>query len=244
MLGFLGRGGVLEVEDEAGKRYALRWLGATGLPEATALLKLAHENLVTTLDVFVERGHLCLVMEKIVGRTLGEARRFEPRQALVVVRQILDGVGHAHSLGIIHGDLKPDNVMLVDMGGWERVKILDVGLARLQTVTGTARYMAPEQGFGRTADTRADLYAVGIMLYELFSGAPPFDAPDPYAVMQLHATMPVPSLMGVANGAKWCTPELLALVGIALAKDPAHRFATALVMRAALDRAFTSLDRT
>jgi serine/threonine-protein kinase len=253
-LGRGGMGGVWEVEDGAGQRYAMKSPASIENPELTkrfareanALRLLEHPNLVTGVDVFAEGGALYLVMEYVRGRTLSKAGAMHPRNALVIVRQILDGVGHAHALGLVHRDLKPDNIMLVDMGGWERVKIVDFGLVKLLgdaevaigggrltrtgIVSGTPAYMSPEQALGRLVDGRADLYAIGVILYELLAGKLPFDHPDSSILMRMHVKMPVPPL-DVA-------PELAALVGGALAKDPAHRFATSAAMIAALDHAF------
>jgi serine/threonine protein kinase len=269
-LGRGGMGGVVEVEDDAGTRYALKVpvQDVEGMDvtrrfarEANALRLLDHPNLVAAVDVFTEAGRLFLVMEKVVGEPLTQAIDFgpmHPRRALVIVRQILAGVGHAHGQGLVHRDLKPDNILLVDMGGWERVKIIDFGIVKLAgdvaaafgagalTSTGfsvgTPRYMAPEQALGRSVDTRADLYSVAVILYELLAGRAPFDDPDPLEMMRMHVKAAVPSLREVTGGPPWCTPQLVALVEGALAKDPAHRFPSAEVMTAALDDAFGSLD--
>ena len=108
------------------------------------LYTLVHPNLVAAVDVFVEAGYLFLVMEKVEGPTLGQVLYREPaagdkpvkvalgpRRALVTARQILDGAGHAHAHHLVHRDLKPDNILLLDMGGWERVKIIDFGIVKL-----------------------------------------------------------------------------------------------------------------
>jgi len=269
-LGRGGMGGVLEVEDDAGTRYALKVpvQDIEGIDvtrrfarEANALRLLDHPNLVAAVDVFSEAGRLFLVMEKVTGEPLANAIDFgpvHPRRALVLGRQILAGVGHAHAQGLIHRDLKPENILLVDMGGWERVKIIDFGIVKLAGdvaaafgagaltstgfVVGTPRYMAPEQALGRAVDTRADLYAVGVLLYEMLAGRAPFEDPDPVELLRLHAKAPIPGLREVTGGAPWCTPELLALVEGALSKDPFYRFPTAEVMTASLDAAFGSLD--
>jgi serine/threonine-protein kinase len=269
-LGRGGMGGVYEVEDSLGARFALKAPLVDVQPmgevtrrfarEANALRLLDHPHLVAAVDVFVETGFLFLVMEKVAGRTLTDAAvaGLTPRQTLVLTRQILEGVAHAHGHGIIHRDLKPDNVLLIDQGGWERVKIIDFGLAKLTgdaeaafgasaltstgRVFGTPAYMAPEQALGRLVDGRADLYAIGVVLYELLAGRLPFDAADPLALMRMHAKLEPPRLDEVTRGAGWCTPQLTALVHGALAKAPTERFATANVMIAALDDAFQSLD--
>jgi serine/threonine-protein kinase len=235
--------------------------------EANALRMLDHPNLVAAIDVFVDQGSLCLVMEKVTGRTLyaaitagkqGAPDGLSPRQALVLTRQILEGVGHAHAQGIVHRDLKPDNVLLVDMGGWERAKIIDFGLVKLVgdaaaaygsnvltrtgLVFGTPAYMAPEQAVGRPVDTRSDIYAIGILLFEMLTGRRPFEDPDPQMVMRQHVRQPPPRLDEITQGAPWCTPYMLALVGGALVKEPEHRYQSAEQMIAVLDDAFASID--
>jgi serine/threonine-protein kinase len=270
-LGRGGMGGVWEVEDDAGNRYALK-SPATGMSshvdltrrfarEANALRLLDHPNLVRAIDVFVDSDCLLLVMERVIGRTLTAAiaeGAFEARRALVVTRQILEGLAHAHAQGLVHRDLKPDNVMLVDMGGWERAKIVDFGLVKLLgdaeaalgagkltrtgVVSGTPAYMAPEQALGRLVDERTDLYAVGIILFELLTGRAPFDDPDPIGLMRMQVKAPPPRLDAVIGDRRWCTDELVALVDRALAKQSDVRFPDAPAMIAALDRAFGSLD--
>ncbi len=270
-LGRGGMGGVWEVEDAAGNRHALKSpaIGMTPDPEllkrfareANALRMIEHPNLVAAVDVFVEAGGLYLVMERVEGQTLTKAidgRPLQTRRALVIARQLLEGLGHAHANGLIHRDLKPENVMLVDMGGWERVKIVDWGLVKLigdaeavmgggkltrtGIVQGTPRYMAPEQALGRVVDGRADLYALGVILFEMLTGRVPFDHQDPVTLLRMQVKQPAPRLDVVAAGAAWCTPELVSLVGSALAKQPDERPANALAMIDALDTAFRSLD--
>jgi serine/threonine protein kinase len=270
-LGRGGMGGVWEVGDEAGNRYALK-SPAQGMQTSPELMKrfarevnavrmLDHPNLVSAADVFVEAGCLFLVMEKVVGQTLTALIHEGPlqaRRALVIVRQLLDGVGHAHAQGLVHRDLKPDNIMLVDMGGWERAKIVDFGVvklvgdaeaamggAKLTTtglVFGTPAYMAPEQALGKQIDARADLYALATILFEMLTGRVPFDHPDPMQQMRMQVKAPPPRLDMLAKGAAWCTPELVMFVDGGLTKNPEHRFASAQAMTAALDLAFLSLD--
>jgi serine/threonine-protein kinase len=280
----LGRGGmagVYEVEDDAGQRFALKApiVDVNGnvdvtrrfAREANALRFLDHPNLVAAVDVFVEAGLLFLVMEKVEGKTLGQAiampppgggrgvrAALDPRRALVTARQILEGVGHAHAQQLVHRDLKPDNILLVDMGGWERVKIIDFGIVKLLgdaaaafgaaaltntgLVVGTPAYMAPEQALGRLVDGRTDLYAIGVILFEMLTGRLPFHDPDPLKLMTLQAKARPPRVDEVTNNAPWATPEVCALIEGALVKDPAHRFPSAAVMTAALDDAFYSID--
>jgi eukaryotic-like serine/threonine-protein kinase len=280
----LGRGGmagVYEVEDDTGQRFALKApivdVNANGevtrrfAREANALRLLDHPNLVAAVDVFIEAGFLFLVMEKVEGKTLGQAltvprpdggrgvkTALAPRRALVIARQILEGVGHAHAHNLVHRDLKPDNILLLDMGGWERVKIIDFGIVKLLgdaaaafgasaltntgLVVGTPAYMAPEQALGRNVDARTDLYAVGVILFEMLTGRLPFHDPDPLRLMALQAKARAPRIDEITSDAAWATPEVCALVEGAMVKDPAHRFASAAVMTAAVDDAFYSID--
>jgi serine/threonine protein kinase len=280
----LGRGGmagVFEVEDPDGQRFALKSPIVDVNPsgdvtrrfarEANALRLLDHPNLVAAVDVFVEAGYLFLVMEKVEGPTLGQVLHREPaaggkpvksalgpRRALVTARQILDGAGHAHARHLVHRDLKPDNVLLLDMGGWERVKIIDFGIVKLLgdaaaafgasaltntgLVVGTPAYMAPEQALGRQIDARTDLYAIGVILFEMLTGRLPFQHDDPLKLMAMHVKTRLPKLDDVTQHAEWVTPEMCALVDGALIKDPAHRFPSAEVMIQALDDAFYSID--
>jgi len=274
VLGPLGRGGmggVVEVEDATGRRFAVKSpltdvngadVAARFAREANALRMLEHPNLVSAVDVFVEEGVLFLVMEKVAGASLEQRLRdhgaLPPRQALVFARQILEGIGHAHAAGVVHRDLKPDNIILVPMNGWESVKIIDFGLAKLMgdaaaafgaraltstgLVFGTPAYMAPEQALGRGVDGRADVYAAGVVLFQMLVGRLPFDDPDPMMVMRLHAKQRPPRLDEVVSNAPWVTPPLLALVEGALIKNPDDRFPNAQVMIAVLDDAFQSLD--
>jgi serine/threonine-protein kinase len=271
-LGRGGMGGVHEVENETGARFALKAplkdldgnaeVTRRFAREANALRMLEHPNVVGAVDMFVEGGLLVLVMEKATGPTLAArltAGALPPRQALVLARQLLGGIGYAHALGLVHRDLKPDNVILVDMGGWDRVKVIDFGLVKLLGdaaamfggsaltktghVFGTPMYMSPEQALGRLVDGRADLYAVGVMLFEMLAGRPPFTADTVEQLMYQHVKSLPPALDEVMNHAPWVTHEVLQLVETALFKDPQRRFADAAAMTDALDRAFGSLDR-
>jgi serine/threonine-protein kinase len=270
-LGRGGMGGVWEVEDDAGTRYALKSPASGMNPaaettkrfarEANAVRLLDHPNLVAAVDVFVEAGYLFLVMEKVSGRTLTKVLAegpVHPRRSLIVARQLLDGIGHAHGHGLVHRDLKPDNIMLIDMGGWERAKIVDFGLVKLigdaeaamgggkltttGLVFGTPAYMSPEQAMGKLVDGRADLYALATILFEMLTGRVPFDHQDPMMQMRMQVKAPPPRLDMLAKRAPWCTPQLTVLLDVALSKDPEQRFASAQVMMQAIDDAFASID--
>jgi serine/threonine protein kinase len=223
--------------------------------EAKAAARLAHPNVVSVLDVGeTPDGKHVMVMELVDGTSLGDEldAGILPARIIEVMHELLLGLEHAHAAGLVHRDLKPDNV-LVDRDG--RARIADFGIAALTRpdetadrltgtgmIVGTPLYMAPEQALGQIVDGRADLYSVGIILYELLAGRPPFIDRDPHVLIRQHAKVPPPSLQSLANDAAWCTRELLALVDGALVKDPAQRFATAGAMTAALDAAFASLD--
>jgi serine/threonine protein kinase len=270
-LGRGGMGGVWEVEDSGGIRYALKSPASGMNPaaettkrfarEANAVRLLDHPNLVTAVDVFVEAGYLFLVMEKVSGRTLtkvlGEGP-MHPRRAMILARQLLDGIGHAHGHGLVHRDLKPDNIMIIDMGGWERAKIVDFGLVKLigdaeaamgggkltttGLVFGTPAYMSPEQAMGKLVDGRTDLYACATILFEMLTGRVPFDHHDPMMQMRMQVKAPPPRLDMLAKREPWCTPQLVAVLDAALSKDPDQRFPSAAVMIQALDDAFKSID--
>ena len=268
----IGRGGmagVFEVEDPKGQRFALKSpitdvrsssdVARRFARETNAMRVLNHPNLVSAVDVFVDSGVLFLVMEMIVGRTLTTAIAdgLQPRAALLLAHQILEGMGHAHAAGVIHRDLKPDNIVLVPEPGWERVKILDFGLVKLigdtagvygsSTLTnagvvhGTPAYMAPEQARGGAVDARSDLYSIGIILFEMLIGRLPFVEQDARHLMARQVASEVPTLDIASRGAAWATPDMVALVEGAVTKDPAVRFISAQVMLGALDDAYLSL---
>ena len=242
-------------QDEAAARLAR---------EAKTLQMLEHRNIVAFIDAGDVDGGKFLVTERVRGVTLRELVAdgvVEPRRALGIVRQILDAVGHAHQLGVIHRDVTPDSIMLADggseTGGSELVKIIDFGVAKLATDTaallsegkltrtgfaciGTARYMAPEIALGRPVDARADLYSIGAILFELLTGKPPFDDADPVALLQHHAVTPVPTLRDIAD--RPFTTTLEYLVAEALAKTAERRFASAADMTSAVDAALRSIE--
>jgi serine/threonine protein kinase len=274
LLGHGGMGAVYEVTTATGAHYAMKvaWsdLDDDGQAarrlarEANTLQLLDHPGIVAVIDVVAERGQLYLVVELVRGRglaALAAASEVSARRALVLVRQMLDAIEHAHGRGVVHRDLKPDNVLVAAVGAvddpYDQVKLLDFGLVKLLDAAaalvggdrltrtgvafGTPAYMAPEQALGRPVDGRADLYAVGVILFELLTGRLPFIADDALTLLRAHVGAPPPRLAEVVAGTPWCSPTLEALVAGALAKSPSDRFATAAAMRACLDDAFVTL---
>lgn len=209
--------------------------------EAQLIAQLDHENIVRLFDVGEWQPdpnvtHFpFLVMESLEGESLAElARREHPelRQALRFLAEVAAGLAHAHAQHVIHRDLKPSNILLTQEG---KLKLLDFGLAHLLEVehpsghslpmSGTPAYMAPEQWRGEWQDERTDLWAAGVVFYELLTGAPPY--PDA-SLARLRALVtsaePVPSVREHHPELPW---EVAVLVDTALAKEPSKRFQTA-----------------
>jgi serine/threonine-protein kinase len=206
--------------------------------EAMAMAKLEHPNCGNVLDVGIHANRPYVVMEFVSGQNLKDVLKAGPMpvaRVVEVTRQVLAGLSHAHEHGIIHRDIKPANVVLSQKSGvGDVVKILDFGLARFNQdtsnltgamVLGTPSYMAPEQIRGGKIDHRLDLYATGVMLFELLTGAKPFHADDPMAVCMQHLNFAPPRLEDKAPGRSFGPLE--EVVARALAKDPAERFASA-----------------
>ncbi|WP_338320728.1 serine/threonine-protein kinase, partial [Streptomyces lonarensis] len=204
--------------------------------EARVAAGLQHRGITVVHDFGEDDGVLFLVMELLEGRNLSEVLAGRDREPLPepdiadIASQVAAALDHTHRQGIIHRDLKPANVMLLDDGS---VKICDFGIARLArdiglatklTTTGmamgTPHYMSPEQISGTPADRRSDLYSLGCVLYELASGAPPFDLGDPWAILVGHRDTPPEPLRGRRPELSAALEELV--LGL-LAKDPEER---------------------
>lgn len=207
------------------------------LREAKAANRINHEHIIDITDYGeTQDGLVYLVMEFLDGRPLGDAideGRFPAFRAVDVARQIAYALARAHELDVIHRDIKPDNVYLLERpGGGDFVKLLDFGLAKMKgeirltasgAVFGTPEYMAPEQARGKPLTGKADLYALGCVLYEMLTGSPPFDGPTPDLILShISAVPPVPSEL-VPN----IPPDLDAIVLRLLAKEPDDRYADA-----------------
>jgi serine/threonine protein kinase len=196
--------------------------------EARAAARLAHPNTIRLIDFGqTDDGRLFIAMELLHGRSLRHLLEVGPpptaERALRIVSQICASLAEAHSHGIIHRDIKPENVFIDDQ---DLVKVLDFSIAKLATpeaqvtrdgaIFGTPEYMSPEQCRGAAVDVRSDLYAVGVVAYELLSGRAPFAASSPTEVVMMHLRAPPPPLPELPEG-------VAALVLRALAKDPARR---------------------
>jgi len=209
--------------------------------EASSAAGLQHPNVVSVYDRGSYEGSYYIAMELIEGSSLRDliTRGLEPGEAVEVTRQVLAAASFAHGKGIIHRDLKPMNV-LIDREG--RVKVTDFGIARAgnseitQTgsVMGTAQYLSPEQAQGMEVTATADIYSIGVMLFEMLTGRLPFEGENAVAIAMKQVSEP-PVAPSAINPA--ISPALDSVVLRALAKDPAERFASAAEMAAALDGA-------
>jgi serine/threonine-protein kinase len=209
--------------------------------EAKAAAGLLHPNVAGVFDYGEEQGRPFIVMELIEGETLADALarrgRFEPSDVASIGAGVAEGLAAAHAAGFVHRDVKPANVMLTDRGD---VKVMDFGIAAPESgtgltgtgmVMGTARYLAPEQAAGQPATPASDVYALGIVLYELLTGTPPFDRESPLATAMAHVREDPPPVASVRADTP---PWLAALVDSCLAKDPSERPAGAAELAAAL----------
>jgi eukaryotic-like serine/threonine-protein kinase len=233
--------------------------------EARALSRLCHPNCVSLVDLGVE-GTPYVVMELLGGvslrRTMNDSGgRLQAPRALHLARQLLAGLTHVHTQGIVHCDVKPENLLVTNEPGFDdHLRILDFGLAQLQDrpvaaaglAIGTPSYMAPEQcSPQQVTDERTDIYAAGVMLFEMLTGAKPFASPEIGDIIRMHIEAPVPRLRELAPRLE-LSASLEAAVARAMAKAPDDRHPTAAAFAAALDatpegsarRASRALDAT
>ncbi|MEP7125283.1 MAG: serine/threonine-protein kinase [Byssovorax sp.] len=249
--GFLGQGGMARVylaEDaKTQARVAVKILGREHagdrvtrerfLSEIDVAAELGHPNIARVLDAGHRKdGSPFLVIELLVGESLGERVRRERTLTvpftLSVARQVASALAAAHAAGIIHRDVKPDNVFLSeDPSGEPRVKLMDFGMAKLREgpvtqvglTLGTLPYMAPEQALADPLDARTDVYAFGVMLYRLLTGKLPFDTPnDPLLVAQHLYVAPTPPRALRPD----LDPRLEALILTAMRKVPGNRYSS------------------
>ena len=224
--------------------------------EAIAAARITHPNVAAATDYGrMPDGACYLVLEYVHGhslrQTLLQCGTFDVDRACRIAKQIALALSAAHEAGIVHRDLKPENVMLDD-GATEPdfVKVLDFGIAkihmpeqadqpaltRMGTVFGTPEYMSPEQALGQAADTRADLYSLGIMFYEMLTGRTPFADKEMIAVVTRHMTEAPPPLPFDVD------PEVAALITQLLAKRPSERPQTAQEVAARIDALLVPLE--
>ncbi|HEY5950393.1 MAG TPA: protein kinase [Kofleriaceae bacterium] len=219
--------------------------------ETRVMSKLNHPNCVGVVDFGVWEGEPYLVMDFVDGVTLRSVMDngpLPPNHALQIARQILSGLAHAHKQEVFHRDVKPANIMISEeIGHGQRVRILDFGLARLQgnvgrdatqtnMVVGTPNYMAPEQTVpGGSVDGRSDLYAVGVVLYEMIVGERPFQAEDTLQLLGMHRAAPVPRLADRIKRGIELPKGMQELIDRAMAKSPEQRYQTAIEFAEAID---------
>lgn len=213
------------------------------LQESRAAALLSHLHIVTVFDVCPEGANPYIVMELIEGVPLSERMRalgaLPLHELLYISRCVLEALQHAHENGIIHRDIKEQNIMLLKDGG---VKVTDFGIAEIGEghawqlkgkVLGTAETMSPEQAAGLAVDARSDLYSVGVLMYRMATGHFPFEADDPHTVAFLHQTEP-PRYPTTLNPA--IPRGLEQIILTALEKEPRKRFGSAAAMLTAVRR--------
>jgi len=227
--------------------------------EAESASRLTHPNIITVTDFGRTReGSLFLVMEFLAGESLSDAigaGPMPPARALAIIRQILRALEHAHAAGVVHRDLKPENIMLVERDGQrDVVKILDFGIAKVTqpqsagealtqagVIFGTPEYLSPEQALGEAVDARADIYAAGVILYEMLAGRRPFENEDKVKIISMHLSHAPPRIRDVNPAVDVPLPLEQAIMQ-SLEKSREHRFATATAFLQALDDAETPGD--
>jgi serine/threonine-protein kinase len=219
--------------------------------EAIAAARIEHPNVVHATDFGCSAdGSFFIVLELVLGRDLRDelaAGPMEPTRAIAIMQGVAAGIRAAHEKGVVHRDLKPENIMLVEHEGQhDFVKLLDFGIARLEAANpqagmqpltivgqplGTPEYMSPEQVLGKPVDARSDLYSLGVIFFELLTGACPFDG-NIARLLQQHLTSEPPVLPPAVTAKN---PHLARTVRMLLAKDPKNRFQSAAELAEALN---------
>ncbi len=259
----LGRGGMSSVwqayDEELGRPVAIKLLHARRLEsaesvdrferEARTLALLTHPGIVTVIDRGETDGRPFIVCELVNGRDLHERIALEGRlpiaEALAIAVQVAGALAYAHERGVIHRDVKPHNVLLTADG---HAKLTDFGIARVDDapaltnpgrVLGTGDYVAPEQAQGHPLDGRADIYALGALLYHCLTGGPPYRGASFVEIAEQHLRAPVPDVQARSDA----SDGVAAIVGRALAKRREDRFADVAEMQAALEAELVTLTR-
>ena len=221
--------------------------------EAAAVASLRHQNIVQVYDFNNDDGVYYMVLEFIPGETLQDRlKRLEESDRQLSLEDVLkfalntsDAIGYAHQRGMIHRDIKPANIML-DVHG--QAILMDFGIVKIiggdshtstGAVVGTARYMSPEIIRGEVADHRADIYSLGVTMYEMLSGRPPFEADSAMTLMMMHLNDPVPNLRSFRPDVP---SEIIAILEKCLAKDRDERYDSASELAADLKRALAHLE--
>jgi eukaryotic-like serine/threonine-protein kinase len=220
---------VMHAELARDEEFVRRFIG-----EAKSVARLSHQNVVAVFDQGADGPFLYLAMEYVPGRTLKEllrdSGRFAPATALEIMAGVLDGLAAAHASGIVHRDVKPENVLLTADG---RIKVADFGLARAQSAAGhtraglligTVSYVPPEQVTGGSTGPGGDVYSAGVMLFELLTGRLPFTGDTPLSVAYQHVNQDIPAPSALVPGIPAAVDHL---VLAATSRDPARRPADA-----------------
>lgn len=216
-----------EVDEESDARFCR---------EAKLLSMLSHPNIATFLGYGISDGVRYMVLEYIEGETLhnriSERGQLTLQETLMVAKQVAGALAHAHSLGIVHRDLKPANIIFAKGLPGEPLKLIDFGLAHVETpvgqrltqegvAVGTALYMSPEQCIGKSVDGRSDLYSLGCILFQCLKGVPPYDDDSSVGIMFKHLNDPIPPCEPAQNS------QLYEVMVTLLAKEPDERYQTA-----------------
>ncbi len=213
--------------------------------EAAAVARLRHPNIVQVYDFDHDGDVVYMVLEFVAGETLGQrmqrlaatGRQMPIAEAVQAISQACDAVDYAHQRGLVHRDIKPANIM-IDIHG--QAILMDFGIVKILggdrhtatgAVFGTAHYMSPEQVRGTVVDHRADIYALGVTLYEILGGRPPFSAESVMTVIMMHLTDPVPDIRALRADVP---PAVKLVIERAMAKDLTQRYQSAAAMAADL----------
>ena len=253
-LGFGGMAQVVEaIDSRLGRRVAIKLVDVGRVDEqtrsrfareATTVAGLSHPHVIAVYDAGEDDGTLYIVMELVDGpslaRLLSTGGALEVDAALTIADQILDALGAAHDRGLVHRDVKPSNVLLdegaaklADFGIAKSIHVQDADLTTTGQVLGSPRYLSPERLAGQPATPAADVYAVGVIMFEMLAGEPPFKRDSPIATALAHSSEPVPDLV---EHCPQLDPSIACLVARAMAKRPEDRFADASAMREELSR--------